>query len=304
MKSDRRHELKENALLGWILKEWERVKPFSQAILGGIIIAAVGIIAFQVLTMEGAQEKNLGWDNVFSAIDKDDRESLASTAEDNAVRASGHWAALLAAQQYLQDASNAAFTESGPDPIDLQEASELFDTLIKALPDNAKLTTTERFLKTKALLGKAQTLELESTEEKLVLAKETYAQIEVVWPKSAVADEAERRIKSLNDPQITGPEGFYVWYRAQDFKPAPITPGLPGTLNSFLPGSPDISIDSLGDGDLVPGSTSPKTDSVPAGTIKLPSTESGSKTPDSKPLESSKFSDSKEEETTDKDDAP
>ncbi|PHR95496.1 MAG: hypothetical protein COA78_30035 [Blastopirellula sp.] len=288
MKSERRHELQENALAAWLTKVIEKVKPFSQAIIGGVILVILGVVAFQVLTMEGAQEKNLGWEKVFSAIDDDDQESLEATAKDNADRASGQWAALLAAQQYLQAASEVAFSTPDSESLDLQKAISLYDTLIAGTDDKK-----DKFLKTKALFGKAQALELKATDKALDSAKETYAKIADVWPDSAAAKEAQRRINSLNDPQITGPDGFYAWYRGQEFNSTGARPGFP-----------DISLENIDDSDLVPGSllTDPL---IPSDLKKLPGTEPApgtpEETPDNEPLVPSKFTDPKEADGTETD---
>lgn len=221
MKSEQRHELKENELASLLEQGIEATRPYAKLILGGIILLVVGVIAYVIITADPGVARSPEWNSLYMALDdtfragEDDVKrqeataKLSELAEQSGDKPAGLWAAQLAAEQQLADASEKAFTDPESGKIEIQRAIDLFQRVEKAAKQD--------ILKQKAMWHLGIAYELQATDEALEQGRKTYQRIVEEWPDSEMSRMAERRIEWLNDPEVIGPEGFYAWYRQQDF---------------------------------------------------------------------------------------
>lgn len=241
MKSERRHEIQENSLARFLEGILEAAKPHA-TLIGGILLAAVlGWIAYIVMSQEGAV-RNEQWHAMFAVVDQSFRvadddvkreevaQKFAQISEEHGNSTPALWAEYFFGQQNLTRASDVAFSDPSAATADIERALSSFQKVY----DEAKLTA----LKVKALWGMAEAHELQATPESLKEAKANYEEVLKIWPETTTAELAQQRIERLDNPHITGENGFYAWYRSQDFAARaadaarenrqPLEGGLPG----------------------------------------------------------------------------
>ncbi|MEX1041911.1 MAG: hypothetical protein WDZ51_14825 [Pirellulaceae bacterium] len=264
MKSEQRHELKENELAHMLEQAIETTRPYAKLILGGIILLVVGVIAYVIVSADPGVARSPEWNSLYVALDdtfragEDDVKRQAATAqlselaEQSGDKPAGLWAAQLAGEQQLADASDKAFTDPEAGKIEIQRAIDLFQRVEKAAQHD--------ILKQKAMWHLGIAYELQATDEALEQGRKTYQRIVEEWPDSEMSRMAERRVEWLNDPEVVGPDGFYAWYRQQDF--AALAAESESRMPSgFGPGQPFPGLDDPGQNLLDP--TSPPEDDKP-----------------------------------------
>ena len=68
MKAERRHELQHNELADWVAEVVERLKPYSRAIAGVAVAAAVLLTAYVVLSSRAERKQSTAWTDYYAAI--------------------------------------------------------------------------------------------------------------------------------------------------------------------------------------------------------------------------------------------
>lgn len=258
MKSEQRHELKENELAHLLEQGIEATRPYAKLILGGVILLVVGVIAYVVISADPGVARSPEWNSLYVALDdtfragEDDVKrqeataKLSDLAEQSGDKPAGLWAAQLAGEQQLADASDKAFTDPEAGKLEIQRAIDLFQRVEKAAKHD--------ILKQKAMWHLGIAYELQATDEALEQGRKTYQRIVEEWPDSEMAQMAERRIAWLNDPEIVGPDGFYAWYRQQDFA-ALAAENEARMPSGFGPGQPFPGLDDPGQNLFDPASS-------------------------------------------------
>lgn len=239
MKSERRHEIQENSLAHFLEGVFEQAKPHA-TLIGGITLAVVlGFVGYVVLQTSSGEIKDEEWNSIYTTLDESFRvgeddvkrqevaQEFATLAEEYGTSRPALWAEYFYGQQNLTQASDVAFSDPQSANADIERALKSFQKVY----DNADLPV----LKVKSLWGMAEAYELQATQESLGKAKTSYEEITVIWPDTNTATAAEERIKRLDNQ---GVDGFYAWYRDQDFAAraaeverenrAPLEGGLPG----------------------------------------------------------------------------
>lgn len=245
MKSERRHELQQNDLAGWLTKKIEGVKPYA-GMIGGVLTAVFVIwaaITFFVAQSSGAKED--AW-NAYSAARWNPQPSRNDFKEIMDQHPASE-VALLAQQRLATMQKNSAIG------------------LLLSQPETAKKRLLEAADNFSAVIASSKhplakqycAYELARTHESLMelkVAKRLYKEVFDSWPDCAYADAAKQRYDDLNDPQT---DQFYVWYRSAKLDLIPTGLGL--GLES--PGGESEFLKSLGPVDnLIPADTSPSED--------------------------------------------
>lgn len=251
MKSERRHEIQENSLARFLEGTFEAAKPHAPLIGIAALALVLGWIAYVILSQDRGVPASEQWNSVYSALDQSFRigeddvqrqevaQRFAAISEQYGDDPAALWAEYFYAQQALTQASDLAFSDPQGARADIERALMSFERVYD--------DTDQTVLKVKALWGMAEANELQATPEALESAKERYEEIINIWPEGNTAEMAKQRVERLNNPMIVGENGFYAWYRQQDFPSRtaeaarenrpPLEGGLPGLDSLENPGS-------------------------------------------------------------------
>jgi hypothetical protein len=258
MKSEERHLLAQNDLKVGINRWLDRIEPYSNQILGGIVVATIIAVGVILWARSSSATTEAGWSQMATARSADD---FVRIAEENAGTAAGNWAKLQAARLSYSNGIETALTDRKSSDESLKQAKDLYNDLVK------QSTTPE--LREEALKGLSLTLEATSGGD-VTEAIKAYEQFIKEFPDSPFRDYAAHRIEELKDPAAAE---FYAWFRKQNPKPAerPLPndgkPPVEGALKT--PGLPEI--DSTTDTPKPPAeSTTPALPELPTTDGKSP----------------------------------
>jgi len=178
------------------------------------------------------------WSEFFEATANGDFKTFQTLAKNQSGSVVALWAQQAATQAKLIEGSLAMSTDRATAKGSLEEAIVGFNKLLEQA-ENSKV------IRQRSLWGLAQTHE---NLNALSTAKDSYKQIVETWPGSTIAERAQARIDSLNNPAT---QEFYAWYFAQTPPAArlPATGEGPGLPFGQLPTEPDVSIPNIGDSD-------------------------------------------------------
>lgn len=221
MKTKRRHELQTNWLADHIGVWAKRIEPYSKAITGVIVCAALIVVAYLYLNRQSTAERAAGWDAYYDAIGAVNRgipgavENLEDMASQFKDTAPGHWARVRLAEIQFNNGVEALFRDR-PEGNDLiRSAAENYEAVLA----NAR----PELLRQQATMGLARAREsLGELDE----ARRLYGQLLERWPDSAFAIDAERRIADL---ERSPTKRFYDWFARQDPRPQMESGTFPGT---------------------------------------------------------------------------
>ena len=234
MKAEERHELKRNELKE-ILRKFE---PYWRRILGVCVVLLAVISATTLVSTWKKTGRESAWSEFFEATANGDFQDFQELAENQSGNAVALWARQAATQAKLIEGSLAMSTDRAAAMRSLQEAVLGFNKLLEQA-ENYEV------IRQRSLWGLAQTHE---NLNELSTAKESYKRIVETWPGFTIAERAQARIDSLNDPAT---QDFYAWYFAQTPPAArlPATGEGPGLPFGQVPTEPDVSIPNIGDSD-------------------------------------------------------
>jgi hypothetical protein len=228
MKSERRHDLQSNELAHSLGTGIEKVQPFAQYIVGGVVIAALLAVGWGVYTSFAKKSAAAAWTEYYFTINTGDAESFKAIAADHPGSAAAIWAEQTAGDEYLADGIDALYKDRGQGVELLNKAISSYEVV------KNKAQTTE--LRTRAELGLAQAYESLGQIDK---AKALYQQVIAAGLQPAITTVATNRVEFLNSQ---AGKDFYAWF--DKLKPAPAMPlKLPGDLN-VPPTSPNLKFDA------------------------------------------------------------
>ncbi|PQO25503.1 hypothetical protein C5Y96_24495 [Blastopirellula marina] len=250
MKSERRHEIQENSLAHFLEGILEQAKPHATMIGGVALALLLGFVGYAILNTDSGIVKHEEWNAVYSTLDQSFRvgeddvkrqevaQEFATLSTDFGTTRPALWAEYFYGQQNLTQASDLAFSDPQSATADIERALKSFQKVY----DSADMPV----LKVKALWGMAEAYELQATKESLAKAKSNYEEILVIWPDTNTALLAEERIKRLDNQ---GVDGFYAWYRDQDFvaRAAEVEKENRAPLQGTVPGM-DMNLEAPGGG--------------------------------------------------------
>lgn len=214
MKTERRHELETNELAEWLAVTIERVRPYSRAILAGVIAVAVLLVGMGIVRQRRAAQRTEAWNAFFTAVNTMQTDPLSEVMAQYAGSEVGLWAQLRLADLQLSEGTDLLFTNRPAALDELRSAEENY-TGVRDGADNPEV-------RERALMGLARTLE---ALNRLDDARAAYRQVTEEYPEGLFAPTAARRLADL---ERQGTKEFYDWFATQDPRPASETSLTPG----------------------------------------------------------------------------
>ena len=228
MKSERRHDLQSNELANTLGSGIEKVQPFSQYIVGGVVIAALLAVGWGVYTSFARKNAAAAWTEYYFTLNSGDAELFKAIADKHPGSAAAIWAEQTAGDEYLADGIDALYKDRGQGVELLKKAISSYEAV--------NSTAQQPELRTRAVLGLAQAHESLGEIDK---AKALYQQVITDGLQPAITTVATNRVAFLNSQ--TGKE-FYAWFNK--LKPSPaLPPRMPSDLG-VPPPSPNIKFDT------------------------------------------------------------
>ena len=250
MKSEHRHELAENDLSKLIDHGRDRIEPYSNKILLGLLVATVVIVGAILLIRSRGAVNTEGAAELAAASTAAEYDAVASRFEGTPV---GQWARLRAGEEHLRDGIQLSLSNRAASNENLDSAEKGFRQILEA-------EGIEPEIREKALYGLAVCLEARTSETTTTKpAIEAYERLLSEFSDSRYAQLARDRIEALKSDRVAE---FYAWFQQQNPKPEDRPPprdfpaggpALPSDLNlpADMPAQPDPA---TGADALTPGS--------------------------------------------------
>jgi hypothetical protein len=205
MKSEERHQLAQNDLQVGINRWLEKIEPYSNHLIVGILVATVIAVGVILWSRSRSATTEAGWSEMANLRTAD---QYLDVAEKYPGTHASNWARLQAARLSYTNGIETALTDRKSSDESLKQAKDLYSDLVK------QNTTPE--LREEALKGLALTLEATSGGE-VGDAVKAYEQFIKEFPDSAFRNYAAHRVEELKNPEAGE---FYAWFRKQNPKPA------------------------------------------------------------------------------------
>jgi predicted negative regulator of RcsB-dependent stress response len=241
MKSEERHKLQQNELADYLAKIVERIKPYQNAILGGIIMILVVVLLVRWWTGKSATESetaNAAFYNALNgAMGSNEPAELIAVAEKYPDNSAAPFAALAAADMYLNNGSDMLFQNKAKANADLGDAVALYQKILPSLNTS--------YLIAKANFGLARAQECQN---QLSEAKKHYEEVVKIQPDGPYGVLAKRRLENLNLPATKEYYDKFAKFEPPPFKDEPgMSDKSPLFDPSNLPREPLIKSDSFGE---------------------------------------------------------
>jgi len=254
MKSKRRHDLEKNELADWLAKNIDRIRPYTNWILGTVLLVVLATASYAWWSTRSGEKAESAWALYFQALDHQDPEELDAVADKYPNQRVAYWAKVAAADCLRRDGCSELFRDKVVGDEKLTEAVERYTKVL----DDADCEDT--LLQQRAAFGLAQALESQTELER---AREYYQEIYTKWKDSPFAAAAKHRYEELGKNSTRSDyDRFAKWSPSRSsFSDAPGTPGTrldPGDPNVL---SPDPNVPS-------PGPIIPSRD--PSADVRLP----------------------------------
>lgn len=230
------HEAEKTELEKWLVKLGEKLKPYKNQLLIGVIAFAVALVAVPLILQSASSNQTEQWEEFVGYSTPEDFAQLAEKNPDSTVAA---WALLQAGRGYLGEGMSNALSNREVSDTRLNEAVEAFETLLKNsnAPDKAR---------EEALLGLGTAREVLGGGDPAP-AIEAYQNLLKEFPDSIHKAWVEQRVTVLEQDQT---QDFYAWFREQN--PKPSDRALPSDLLNDIPPPPEKSdLDLLSDPELI-----------------------------------------------------
>lgn len=228
MKSERRHELEQNELADWLAHKIEAVKPYQNAILGGLLLLVVVLLAYGVYARSTQTKEADGW-NAFYAALAQTRSSPADfdvVAKQHSGTTAAQWANVMAADMYLGTGCDMLFRDKTTARVDLTEAQKRYEEVLAS--SNISM------LRERATYGLARAVESQGVDLKEAIRR--YEEVSTKWPNGAFAETSAQRAKDLSRQSTKWMYDQFAKYEpAAEFEDEP---GIPGSrLDLDAPGA-------------------------------------------------------------------
>ncbi|MBL8850287.1 MAG: hypothetical protein JNG89_11410 [Planctomycetaceae bacterium] len=257
MKSEHRHELAENDLSKLIDHGRDRIEPYTNKVLLGLLVATVLIVGAILLIRSRGSVSTEGSAELAAASTAAEYDAVASRFDGTPV---GQWARLRAGEQYLRDGIQLSLSNR-------PASNENLDSAEKALQQVLESKDAEPEVREKALYALAVCLEAKSSEVTTTKpAIEAYEQLLSEFGDSRYAQLARDRVAALKSDRAAE---FYTWFHQQNPRPEDRPPPRDFPSNPFggpsLPSDLDLPADMPAESDPATGSDAltPGSDPVP-----------------------------------------
>ena len=222
MKSERRHELQTNALADWLGEAIEKIRPYQNAIVGGLILVVVLIIALAAWHSYSAGYAAEAWGALkwpYPVASFQDLPDLDKVAKVYPGTPAADWAAVLNADGELTRGSQLLWVNKAQAEEQLKAAASHYQA--------AYNSNSSPLLRQRSLLGLAQTAEAQAaadrdaTLRKLDEAREKYEELSKTWPDGVFKGIADQRLQDLTGEKAEPSKWFYEQFGRFDPKPMP-----------------------------------------------------------------------------------
>ena len=236
MKSERRHELEHNVLADWLADTLQKVKPYQNAILGGLILVVAVTVAVSMWRSVARQRATAAWEGYFHAIQTGRPEDLEDLISQHPQSQVAYWASTASGDLRLAAGCNLMFTDRPSAMYELRRAMDLYLEVLQH--------SRESILQERAVFGLARAHEAQIDLEK---ATERYEELVRRWPDGPFTEAANERLAALQRRSVRElADKFAKW------EPKPTVSDLP----DFPATRPEFDLDALPDGPVF----TPKTD--------------------------------------------
>jgi predicted negative regulator of RcsB-dependent stress response len=184
MKADRRHELEYNDLERWLAQTVERIKPYANLILLGIIAVMVGWIAYKVWSWQAGKRAAQAWERMYAA--GYDVSKLAEVVEQFPRTDAAQMATIMLADLYAAEGCDLLFRDKALATMQLRKAADHYLQLLEQ--------TRNPVLKERASYGLARVREATGELEEAI---RRYEEVERTWPNGVFAQAAAERAWDL-----------------------------------------------------------------------------------------------------------
>jgi tetratricopeptide (TPR) repeat protein len=205
MKSERRHELQQNQLLEWLSTAFEAIKPYTNAILGAILLVVVIILATTLWARLSSGRASEAWQAYYMALNTGSVADLENVAEKHPSTEAGYWALLTAADLHLNSGCNQLFVDKTKAKLDLE----------RAISDYLKIdaAASAPVFQQRAAYGLARAYEAQGDLDKAIAQ---YKKVADQWPEGTFAKVCKARAADL---QQLPSRKFYDDFAKYDPKP-------------------------------------------------------------------------------------
>lgn len=253
MKGERRHELEKNELADWITSWAEKIKPYQNAILGVVLLLAVGIGVYTFVNRQSQSETQAAWDQLYAAIGagRTNPAEFESIATEHAGTITAHWALLLAGEVHLARGCDELFASKATGRDELKKAEEDFLRVLEECRVDE--------LRERATFGLAQVQEAAGNLDEAIADKSSpsrkepdlgYQGVINLWPEGTYAALAKKRLKDLKRrPTREFYDEFARWEPKSPVAGEPGTPGVTPPTDLTPPDQPlHTPLDPTGSG--------------------------------------------------------
>ncbi|MBI85052.1 MAG: hypothetical protein CMJ81_17800 [Planctomycetaceae bacterium] len=232
MKTERRHELRNNELAFWMTSYIETVKPYARPAVGVLGVGLLAFIAYIYLSNRSDASRSEGWQEYYEAVNSGNEDQLIDVAQRHASSDVGLWALRAVADGKLAMGSRMQFDDRNRANNLLAEAQRGYeDVLNKAA---------EPLLQRQALFGLARSYEALND---LLNAEKNFAALQEKWPSNVLGQQAGVALK-----RVRRQKNFYAWLFDQKPKPSTTLMGQRQIEFGEQPASPDdTDLDFLGE---------------------------------------------------------
>ena len=265
----------QNELAHWFTDFQRKIEPHTNKIVLAVILATVGVVAFQVMAKSAAAKKSEAWSKYAACTTADDYKEVADDHAGSDVEA---WSRLEAAREYIQTGVRLSMTNRKASDESLENGKAQLDKLLNS-------STTPDEVREQSLSQMAVCLE-SLCDGDVKPATEAFERLLKEYPNTHYAPWAKGHLEELKKP---GTGEFYTWFRKaqpapperpkpQDVKPGevpnvqlfpgegdPLPPGTPGTA----PATPETK-PAEGAAPAAPTTEAPAAETKPAETPAVP----------------------------------
>ena len=204
MKTERRHELRNNDLAHLLGRQIDLLKPYARAIVGLLLVGSVAVVASLYYSNRSIASRGEGWQEYYEAVEAGNEQFLRELALRRAGSEVGLWALRTVAEGQLAEGSRMLFDDRERANELLSEAQGNYEQVVQgaSLP----------LLKRQALFGLAQSYEARNDLEN---ATRRYDELHQQYPATVLGERAQEALVRLRQQ-----EQFYGWFFDQRPQPS------------------------------------------------------------------------------------
>jgi hypothetical protein len=205
MKSERRHELRENELADSVEQLSERLRPYVTPILSVAIGALVLVLVGLFVSSRWEASRSESWDTCLSALVTGDQEGFREVILRYPGTPAAQWSELILADRNLSEATDLLFAKTDPAN---DVARERLETAAAAYADVLSQRPTGMVAE-RATMGLAKARESLGDLEQ---ARRGYEAVANEFPSSPMANLASEHAEDLAQDKT---KEFYNWFAEQ-----------------------------------------------------------------------------------------